>query len=52
MRGTRRRMRKQLLDEFKETVGYLKLKDDAVDHPLWRTGLVRGYGPVVRQSTW
>jgi hypothetical protein len=25
------------------------LKDEALDRTLWRTGFVRGYGPVVRQ---
>jgi hypothetical protein len=47
---TRRgRRRKQLLDGLKEKRGYWKLKDEALDRTLWRTGFVRGYGPVVRQ---
>ena len=43
-RGTRR---KQLLDELKETRGYWKLKEKALNCFLWRTRFGRGY--VVRQ---
>jgi hypothetical protein len=54
VRGRRTGRRKQPLDEFKEMVGYLKLKGEALDHPLWRTRVVRGCGRVVRvrKSTW
>ena len=31
----------------KENRGYWKLKEDAIDRALWRTGSGRGYGPVV-----
>jgi hypothetical protein len=41
----------QLLDDFKETRGYWKLKEEAVDRILRRTRFGRGYGPVVRQTT-
>ena len=44
------RRRKQLLDGLKETTGYCELKEEALDHTLWRTGFGRGYGPVVRQT--
>jgi hypothetical protein len=37
-RGTRN---KQLLDDFKETRGYWKLKQEALDCTVWRTRLIR-----------
>jgi len=27
------------------------LKEEALDHTLWRTYCGRGYGPIVRQNT-
>ena len=48
-RGGRRR--NQLLDDLKERRRYWKLKEEAPDRTVWRTGFRRGYGPVVRQST-
>jgi hypothetical protein len=50
MKGRRGRRRKQLLDDIKEKKRYWKLKEEALDHTLWRTGFGRGYGPVVRQT--
>ena len=50
MTARRGRRRKQLLDDLKEKRGYWKLKDEALDRTLWRTGFGRGYGPVVRHS--
>jgi hypothetical protein len=47
----RGRRRKQLLDDLKEKKRYWKLKEEALDHTLWRTGFGRGCGPVVRQTT-
>jgi hypothetical protein len=44
--GRRGRRRKQLLVELQETRGYWKLIQEALDRNLWRTQLVRGYGPV------
>jgi hypothetical protein len=41
----RRRWRKQLL---KETKGYRKSKQEALNHSVWRTCCRRRYGPVVR----
>ena len=41
---------KQILDNLKETGGYLKLEEEALCRTLWRTGFGRGYGPVVRQT--
>ena len=39
---------KQLLDDFKETRGYRKLKEEALCPTLWRTRFGRVYGRVVR----
>jgi hypothetical protein len=50
MTGRRGRRRKQLLDGLKEKRRYWKLKEEALDRSLWRTGFGRGYGPVVRQT--
>jgi len=35
---------KQLLYNPKETSGYRELKDEALDHTIWRTRFGRGYG--------
>jgi hypothetical protein len=51
MMGRRGRRRKQLLDDLKEKKRYWKLKEEALDHTLWRTRFGRGYGPVSRQTT-
>jgi hypothetical protein len=51
MTGRRGKRRKQLLDDLKEKTRYWKLKEEALDHTLWRTGFGRGYGPVVRKTT-
>jgi hypothetical protein len=51
MTGRRGRRHKQLMDDFKETRGYWKLKEEALDRTLWRTRFGRGYGPVVRHIT-
>jgi hypothetical protein len=34
--GRRKRRCKQELDYFKETRGYWELKEEALDHTLWR----------------
>jgi hypothetical protein len=36
----RERRRKKLLDNLKEKRGYRKLKEEALDRTLWRTGFV------------
>jgi len=46
--GRQGRRHKQLLEELKETRGYWKLKEDALDCTMWRTRVERGYGPVDR----
>jgi hypothetical protein len=43
--------REQLLVNLKETGGYCKLKEEAIDRTLWRTGFGRSYGPLARQAT-
>jgi hypothetical protein len=51
MKGRRGKRRKQLLDDLKEKRRYWKLKEEALDHILWRTHCGRGYRPIVRQTT-
>jgi hypothetical protein len=51
MMGRHGKRSKQLLDDLREKRRYLKLKEEALDHTLWRTRFGRGYGPVVRQAT-
>jgi hypothetical protein len=43
--------RNKLLDDLKETGGYWKLKQEALDCVLWRTRSGRSCRGVVRQST-
>jgi len=43
----RGRRRRQLLGDLKEKRGNRKLKEEALDRTLWRTGFGNGYGPVV-----
>jgi hypothetical protein len=50
MTGRRGRRRMQLLDDLTENRRYWKLKEEALDRTLWRTGFGRGYGRVVRQT--
>jgi hypothetical protein len=42
------RKRKQLLDDFKRKREYWKLKEEAIDCTLWRTGFAKSYGLVVK----
>jgi len=51
MTGKRVRRIKQLLDNLKDRRRYSKLKEEAVDSALWRTGFGRGCGHVIRQTT-
>ena len=41
---------KQLLEEFRETRGYWKLKEKWLDHTQWRFFFVK-FGPDLRQNT-
>jgi len=47
----RRRGRRchQLLDDVQEKRSYWNLKEEALDHLLWRTAFGRVYGHVARQ---
>jgi len=45
------RRSKQLLDDLEGKTVYWKLKDEAIDRTLQRTGFERGCRPVVRQTT-
>jgi hypothetical protein len=47
-KAIRGRRRKQL-SNLKEKKGYYKLKEEALDHTLWRTRFAIVYGPVIRQ---
>jgi len=49
--GRRGRRRRKLLDDLKERGGYSHLKEEALDCTVWRAGLGKGFGPVVRQTT-
>ena len=51
MTGRRGRRLRKLLDNLKERGGYCHLKEEDLDRTMWRTGFVRGFGPVVRQTT-
>jgi hypothetical protein len=35
---------------FVEKTGYWKLKEEAPDRTLWRTGIGRSYGPVFKRD--
>jgi hypothetical protein len=45
-----RRCRK-LLDDLRERRGYYHLKEEALDHTMWRAHFGKGFGPVVRETT-
>jgi len=44
--GRRGSRRKQLPDDLKEARRYWKLKEEALDRTLWRTGFGRGQKPL------
>jgi hypothetical protein len=48
--GRQGRRRTQLLVERQETRGYWKLKEEALERTVWRTGFGRACGPLVRQT--
>ena len=52
MAGRQGRWHKQQLDDLKEVRWYLKLKEEALDHTLWRTCFGTAYGPVVVRWLW
>ena len=50
MTGKRRKRRRKPLDDLKERRGYCNLKEEALDHTMWRARFGRGFVPVVRQT--
>jgi hypothetical protein len=48
--GRRGRRRKKLLDDLKKGAD-TPLKEEALNHTMWRACFGRGFGPVVRQTT-
>jgi hypothetical protein len=48
--GRRGRIRRKLLDDLKERIGYCHLKEEALDRTMWRAGFGRGFGLFVRQT--
>ena len=51
MKGRLGRRLKQLLDDVKEKKDYLKLKEEALDRTVRKTGFATVCGSVVRQFT-
>jgi hypothetical protein len=49
--GRRGRIRRKLLNYFKERRGYPHLKEEALDCTMWRVVFGNGFGPFVRQTT-
>ena len=49
--GRQGRRRRKLSDDLKERRGYTHLKEEFLDHTMWRARFGRGFGPVVRQTT-
>ena len=43
----RGRMRKKLLDNFKDRRGYCQLKEEVLDRTMWKNRFGRGFGPGV-----
>ena len=50
MTRRRGRRRRKLLDGLKERRGYSHLKEEALDHTMWRARFGIGFGPVIRQT--
>ena len=50
MTGRRGRRRRKLLDDLKDRGRYCHLKEEALDHTMWRARFGGGFGPVVRQT--
>jgi hypothetical protein len=48
--GRRGRRHRKLLDDLKKRRRYSHLKEEALDHTMWRARFGRGFGPVVRQT--
>jgi hypothetical protein len=48
--GRQGRIHRKVLDDLKERRGYSHLKEEALDHTMWRAHFGRGFGLVVRQT--
>jgi hypothetical protein len=48
--GRRGRRRRKLLDDLKERRKYSHLKEEALDHTMWRARFGNGFGPVIKQT--
>jgi hypothetical protein len=46
----RERICRKVLDELKEGRGYTHLKEEALDHTMWRAQTGRGFGPDIRET--
>jgi len=49
--GRQGRRRTKQLHDLKKRRGYSHLKEEALDHTMWRARFGKGFGPVVRQTT-
>jgi hypothetical protein len=49
--GRQGRRQRKLLDDLKERRVYSHLKEEALDHSMWRACFGRGFEPVLRQTT-
>jgi hypothetical protein len=48
--GRQGRRHRKLLDDLKKRRGYCHMKEEALDHTIWRACFGRNFGPVVRQT--
>jgi hypothetical protein len=48
----RGKRRKKLLDDLKDRRGYCHLKEEALDHTVWRACFGRGFGLVRQTAEW
>jgi hypothetical protein len=49
--GRRGRRRRKLLDDLKKRRGYSHLKEEVLDHTMWRARYGGCFGPIVRHTT-
>ena len=47
----RQERRTKLLDDLKKRRGYSHLKEEVLDHTMWRARFGRGFGTVERHTT-
>ena len=50
--GRQVRRRKQLLEDLKETTGYWKLKQEALDYTMWRTSFGEEMNERMNSHSW